>query len=507
MRERFLYSAILLSLVLLSGCELGVDQSTLVKPRYDLLGDCDRPDLVQASAIVSEALCGTFSVPENPAAPEGRQIELNVMLLPATSAVVKPDPVFFLAGGPGQSAVDAGAFVFSRMSELRRERDVVLVDQRGTGRSNGLNCELSEPDEDMQLTSVEARVRSVEEMRTCLGSLDADAAFYTTPIAMDDLDFVRETLGYREINLLGGSYGTRAGLVYMRRHGQWVRSAVLDGLVPLTMQIPANIAVDADVAFQKVLEDCRAQPACQAAFPDLEAHFDELMQRLRVAPEATRLVHSRTGEAIEGRVDAQALNAILRNVLYDRVLSTLVPFAIEEAYRGNFQPMASLALVFVPEEPILNIGMMASVLCAEDMRLVSESNPSGHFDNPIYDLLAPVCEFWPQGEIPDDYFEPVASDAPTLLLSGALDPVTPPKYAYEAAETLSNSEHIVVAGVGHGVILQGCVPGLIADFFANPVPAEVNAGCTSSLNRKAFFTSYAGPVMVDSKAGEESRDD
>ena len=497
-------TVLFLALLLVSACEFGVDQHNLVQPDYELLGDCDRPDLAQASAIIADALCGKIPVAENPADPDGRQIELNVMLLPATTAVVKPDPIFFLAGGPGQSAVDAGVFVFSRLGKVRRERDVILVDQRGTGDSNGLECAFEDPEDSFEMTSQQGLALSVEQMRKCLDALDAQPAYYTTPIAMDDLNYVREYLGYQDINLIGGSYGTRAGLVYMRQHGETVRSAVLDGLAPTTMQIPSNIAIDAKTAFDKILNDCKAQQNCQAAFPDLEEKFSQLMTRLRTNPEPVSIVHSRTGELISGIVDATAISNILRTVLYDRTLSTLIPLAIDQAHAGNYQPVASLALVFVPEEPVINLGMMASVLCAADMQHVSTGNDTGHFNNQIYDLLEPVCEFWPAGVVPEGYFEPVVSDVPTLLLSGALDPVTPPQYAWKTAETLSNNEHIVVAGVGHGVMTQGCMPGVIADFIDNPVPSEINAGCTSNLGRKSFFTSFSGPVPI---AGAENKND
>ena len=492
---RFLFIAIAL---LSYGCEFGTDRSVIVKPNYNLLGNCDRPDLAKASAIIVNALCGTIEVAENPADPNGRRISLNIMLLPATSSAVRPDPIFFLAGGPGQSAVDTGVFVFSRLNETRRERDIVLVDQRGTGESNPFECDLGETNHGFVRESEEALHLALENLKICLSNYKGNPSYYTTPIAMDDLNHVREQLGYREINLLGISYGTRAALVYMRQHGDTVRSAILDGLAPPTMRIPANIARDADAAFSKLLVDCINQAHCRNAFPNLEKHFDELMQRLKVSPEKVSLTHARTGEPIEGHIDAKTLNGILRNVLYDRFLSTLIPLSIEEAYQGNYQPLASLALIFAPEEPIIDLGMMASVLCAEDMRVTHTANPTYRFDNQIYDLLDPICKFWPHGEVPENYYEPVSSVIPTLLLSGTLDPVTPPKYGWEAAETLGNSQHIVVAGVGHGVTLQGCMPRKIAEFIAQPNPASFDATCTANLRRSKFFTSFAGPVPITS---------
>ncbi len=494
---------LLFAVLLLSGCEFGTDPSQAVNPNYHLLGDCDRPDLIESSALVADALCGSIEVFEDRQSKSGRKIGLNVMLLPATTAVVKPDPVFFLAGGPGQSAVDLGVRIFAPLRKSRRERDIVLLDQRGTGRSNSLGCNLNDASyRDWEFSFEEATRRIVADIKTCLSELDANPALYTTPIAMDDLNEVREILGYRDINLLGGSYGTRAALVYLRQHGDTVRSAVLDGVAPMTMPIPANIAIDAQSAFELVLKDCEAQTACNTAYPELAEHFDKLLDRLKEEPAAITVVHPRTEETVEWTVEPMTVNSILRSVLYDRTLTSLIPLAIEEAYKNNYQPIATLGFAFAPEEPILNLGMMSSVLCAEDMSLVNEPNHTDRFDNVIYAMLEPICEFWPKGEIPEHYFEPVSSDVPILMLSGKLDPVTPPKYAWEAASTLSNTEHVVVAGVGHGVMIHGCVPDIIADFFDNPDPRLVKAACTSTLVRKDFFTGFAGPVVHDDGADE-----
>ncbi len=478
-----------------NGCGRGLNIEDTVEPNYGLLGQCDRPDLLESTALVKEALCGTFSVAEDPDNPDQREIQLHVMLLPATSSVARPDPVFFLAGGPGQSAVDTGVQIFSQMAELRRERDVVLVDQRGTGRSNGLNCEWDDNAEALMYTATEREMHWVRLMQECLDRFSADVAFYTTSLAMDDLNRVREVLGYKQINLVGISYGTRAGLVFMRRHGQWVRSAVFDGVAPLSMKIPANISIDANDAFAKVLRDCNAQPACVTAFPDLASGFSELMERLKEAPEKIEFAHSRTGKVHSALIDADIFSGILRNVLYERTLSTLVPFAIEKARRGDFQPVMALATMFETETPIISMGMMASVLCSEDMRMVDDPNLVGHFSNPVFSQLAPICDFWPRGSLPEGYFEPVQSEKPTLLLSGELDPVTPPRYALQAMESLSNSQHVVVAGVGHNVILQGCLPEIVTEFIDQPMQAEVDTACLASLKRKAFFTDYAGPAF------------
>ena len=488
---------VIASALLLVGCEFGVDQAQLVEPNYHLLGECNRPDLIEASAIVSEALCGSIEVFEDRETKSGRKIHLNIMLLPATTAVVKPDPVFFLAGGPGQSAVDVGVQLFSPLRRTRRERDIVLLDQRGTGDSNSLGCDSAEETsyQEFEFSFEESRAKIVADLKECLGKLDANPALYTTPIAMDDLDEVRRILGYSKINLLGGSYGTRAALVYLRRHGETVRSAVLDGVAPTTMRIPANIAVDAQSAFDLVLKDCAEQTNCATAYPRLKEHFDELLERLKMQPEKIEIIHPRTGKRVPWRLESVTVNGILRSVLYDRTLSSLIPFAIEQAYQNNYQPLATMGFVFIPDGPVLNLGMMSSVLCAEDMNLVDGANHTDNFHNVIYSMLEPICEFWPKGQVGEDYFQPVSSDVPILLLSGKLDPVTPPRYAWEASATLSNHQHIVVAGVGHGVMIHGCVPDLITDFFDDPDPGMVKESCTSALVRKDFFTSFSGPVI------------
>lgn len=489
--------------LLTGGCEFGTDPSQLISPNYHLLGECERPDLVESSALVSDALCGSFEVFEDRDDKTGRKIGLNVMLLPATTAVVKPDPIFFLAGGPGQSAVDLGVRLFSPLRKSRRERDIVLVDQRGTGKSNSLGCNPDETNyQNWEFSFDEATAKIVSDLKTCLEELDANPALYTTPIAMDDLDEIRQILGYQDINLLGGSYGTRAAFVYLRRHGETVRSAVLDGVAPMSMPIPANIAVDAQSAFDLVLKDCKEQSVCNSAFPDLEIHFRELLERLKTAAPVVEVFHPRTQEKVEWKIESTTVNAVLRSVLYDRTLSTLIPLAIEEAYRENYQPIATLGFAFAPEGAVLNLGMMSSVLCAEDMNIVDRPNHTADFDNVIYTMLEPICEFWPKGEIPESYFDPVTSDVPILMLSGKLDPVTPPRYAWEAGTTLTNVEHVVVSGVGHGVMIHGCVPDLIADFFDDPDPGSVKAACTSTLVRKDFFTSFSGPVLGERSSAE-----
>ncbi len=464
-------------------------------PALGLLSKCDRPERVELTGIFAESLCGHISVPENRNQPAGRQITLNVMVIPAGNPTAKPDPVFFLAGGPGQAATEAGPALFARLFDLRRERDVVLVDQRGTGGSNAMVCDLDQ--RAFTTTGLEALAMAQQEtLKECLSQYDADPTQYTTSIAMDDLDDVREALGYATINLYGISYGTRAALVFMRDHSERVRSVILDSVVPMTMKIPENVAVDAQRAFDLLLTDCRADIACHTAFPDLAIRYTNLLNRLRETAETVTIIHPRTGEPMDVLVQAELVGRIIRTVLYDRQLSALLPLAIHAAGIGNYQPLLTLGMTFGGEEPAFSPGMMASVLCAEDLPRTSASNDTADFDNPIFYSLKPLCEFWPATVVPDSYFLPVTSDIPTLLFSGTLDPITPPAYGILAARTLSRSQHVIVPGVGHGASIHGCAPELMASFLDTADPDALDTGCVADLHRPPFFVSYAGTVLA-----------
>lgn len=489
---------VLLLIMVAPGCDQVSPEQPPDLESITWLSECDRPSSPSLNGFYADSLCGIVTVPEDPASPAGRQISLSVMIAPALSATSKPDPIFFLAGGPGQAASDVGPPLFSRLAELRNERDIVFVDQRGTGDSGALDCDPGDGlIEEIGKSPGTITQRQIDALKTCLDELDANPEFYTTPIAMDDLDRVRDELGYTEVNLYGISYGTRAALVYLRRHESRVRSLILDGVAPPTMQIPANMATDAGAAFERLLLDCEGSKACNSAFEDLRKHVRHLMKRVSLAPEEVSLLHPATGQPLKAHMDKQTVSGLIRAILYDRTLSSLLPLALEEAFQMNYQPLVTLAYSFTGEENSMSTGMMASVLCSEDMTFVSgPRNNEGYFDNALYDVLTRVCEFWPTRPVDESYSEPVTSDVPALLVSGRLDPVTPPDYAVEAGETLSESRHIVVPGVGHGASVYGCMPDVLRDFIEDPLTDALDETCVDGLERPPFFTSYAGPVPI-----------
>ena len=278
---------------------------------------------------------------------------------------------------------------------------------------------------------------------------------------------------------------------------------ILDGVAPPDISILGQFPVDTEAALQKLFDDCEAATPCHQAFPDLVAEFATLQSRLRASPGLVPFRDPATGELQSHYMDDEILRGVTRQVLYHRTLSVLLPLALHKAHEGDFQPLLTLGYQFGGGSSGISAGMMASVFCAEDISRLTGEEPEGRFyrhaDN---GMLMRVCEFWPTGEVPDSYFEPVESSVPTVLLSGELDPVTPPKYGEHAHQTLHQSVHIVVPGVGHNASFTGCLPDVLYGFLGDLQTGKVDSGCTEHLKRPAFFTTPAGPVPLFDTASE-----
>jgi pimeloyl-ACP methyl ester carboxylesterase len=444
------------------------------------------------------AECGSLEVFEDRQAGAGRTIDLNIVVLPAAGRDPRPDPLFVLAGGPGQAATDLAEMVQHHMRRIREHRDIVLVDQRGTGDSGGLHCELVDPDSLLYLPEE----RMLEALQACMEGLDADLRLYTTPLAMDDLDQVRAGLGYDQINLWGGSYGTRAALVYLRRHEDHVRAMVVDGLAPPAILLPLNVGIDGQRALDLLLDDCAGDPGCGAAFTDVRQQLERLLASLGEDTTRVTIQHPRTGETAEVPVTATAVASLLRGALYSSELSVLLPLVIEQASNGNFGPMAALADPWGEIDQALSLGMLFSVLCSEDVPFITAAQREqlGAQDllgRATLDLYSRVCDFWPRGEVPAGYHDPVVSDKPVLVLSGELDPVTPPRWGEQVARHLVNARHVVVPGAAHGTLQYGCVARLVAEFVDSGETEGLDTDCMESLKRPPFFLSHTGPGLQE----------
>lgn len=489
-----LLPAVLLALLLvpLQGCEAG---STAEGGPALELSPCHLKGL---SEVVQ---CGTLEVFEDRDAGAGRRIDLRVAVIPAVTSTPEPDPLFILAGGPGQAATEVGPAILPFLRKVRPRRDIVLVDQRGTGASNPLDCPDEEDGEDGQdeLQRLFSVVEDLERLSACLEQLDADPRLYTTPIAMDDLDEVRRALGYDTINLYGASYGTRAALVYMRRHPAAVRSAILDGAAPTALKLPLYMARDGERALRLALGDCAADEMCAQRFPHLEADYDRLLQRLARGPIKVRTRHPRTGEMAELEITHDAFVSQLRGALYDPDVVSLLPLILERAAAGDFDPFVALGVTFSGGmADSISIGMFLSVVCAEDLPFIRDDERrealAGTFlGGVMIDSLQASCAIWPKGELPPGYTDPVETDHPVLILSGNLDPATPPVWGEEVARHLPNSRHAIAGGAAHNVLPRGCAGEIVAQFLDAGDAGDLDLSCFEDSRRPPFFLDPSGP--------------
>ena len=444
--------------------------------------------------LTAPAECGWFEVAENPDDPEGRKIKLRVARVPAQGRNVEPDPLILFAGGPGQAATEAWLIVAPAFRKLVENRDVLLIDQRGTGQSNALRCE--------ELGLDEALLQDWEDLeqatRKCLDEQDGDPRFYTTTIAMQDYDKVRAALGYEQLNLFGVSYGSRAAQVYLRLFPDHVRTMVLDSVVPQTLALGSEHALQLDQALDRILDACEMQPDCQQAFPDSRENLRQMADALTENPVTLSVDHPLTGRAYELKFDRDMLGSAIRFLSYSSETQALLPMLIHEAATtGDYSRIASQLLITATglSESIAQ-GMELSVVCAEDFPRFtdnSEENQTYLLGNSMQRASEIRCDVWPRGPVPPDFNQPVVSDKPAMLLSGELDPVTPPEYAEQVLQHLSNGKHLVAPGQGHSVTGKGCLGELVTGFIEAADHSGLDTSCISQLQASPWFMSLTGP--------------
>jgi pimeloyl-ACP methyl ester carboxylesterase len=437
----------------------------------------------------TEGLCGKYEVYENRRLKSGRKIALHIMLLPAMSAKPEPDPFFGLAGGPGQSAIEAFPLA-GFVAKVHEMRDVVLVDQRGTGQSNPLQCSLQSLD---NAHSILGEPYSQEKIRECRKESDkkADTTQYTTSVAADDLDEVRQAMGFDKINLFGGSYGTKAALVYLRLHGDHVRTLTLEAVASPQFLIPLPFAKGVQSSVDGVIALCAADAACQKDYPDLRNEFKTLVERLEKSPAQFQINNQSVTLSREMFVSK------LRGLLYIPQFVSAFPFIIHSAYQGDWSHYGRAALSLAGRlEGAIARGASFAAICAEDVPALTEvairRETSGTYlgDSQVRRFKS-YCEAWGQaGSIPKDFYSPVRSPAPTLLISGALDPATPPETAKQAAHDLVNSRLIIVRQGTHGTG-SPCLDGLIAEFVKRGSATVLDASCVDQIHLPPFLTKSA----------------
>jgi pimeloyl-ACP methyl ester carboxylesterase len=437
------------------------------------------------------AFCGRFTVPEDRARPAGRKVELAVALVPGTAKRPQPDPVFMLAGGPGQAAREAFPSTATAFRELLRQRDVVLVDQRGTGGSHPMHCPLPEGSA-AELADPAAARRFAED---CLKGIDGDPRFYTTSDAVADLEAVRVAIGAAEINLVGISYGTRVALEYLRRHPDHTRSVVLDGVVPPALALGADHARNLESALDAHFARCEREPACAREFGSPRAQLLQLRESLRTAPRPVRYRDPLTDQPREDRLTENTMAGVVRLYSYSPQLAALLPRTLAEAAAGR--PEVLMAQARMMESMVgqqIALGAQLSVTCAEDAdRLrVDPADAGTLMGTGFVESALAQCAVWPRGRRPADFNDPVRGDRPVLLLSGELDPVTPPRYGEAVVRDLPRGRHLVAPGQGHNVLAAGCVPRLVGRFVATADARGLDAGCLERLAAPPPFTGAWG---------------
>ena len=437
-----------------------------------------------------EGLCGKYEVYENRQSKTGRKIALNILLLPATAQKPEPDPFFALAGGPGQSATEAYPLA-GYVPKIRTLRDVVLVDQRGTGKSNPLQCPLQKLDDPQ---SVIGDPYSLDRIRECRAESDkkADPTQYTTSIAADDLDEVRQALGYDKLNVFGGSYGTKAALVYLRRHPGHVQTLTLEAVASPQFLIPLPFAKGLQSSVGGVIALCSADANCHRDYPDLQKEFDTVVERLGKSPARFEIKNHPV------TLSREMFLSKLRGLLYIPQFVSAFPAIVHSAYQDDWSPYGNTVMAFAGAlEGVVARGASFAAICAEDVPGLTEAVirrgvESTYLGDSQVRRYQKYCEAWgPTVAMSKDFYAPVSSKVPTLLISGVLDPATPPETAQQAAHDLANSRLIAIKQGTHGTG-SPCIDGLIADFVKQGSVAGLDTSCADQIHLPPFVTQQAG---------------
>ena len=436
-----------------------------------------------------DAFCGLHEVWENRAAKTGRKLHLKVVVLPSLAAAPQPDPVFFFGGGPGEAITTSAGFTAE--NPLRRERDLVFVDQRGTGEPDKLDCQLGGHDDDLQSylgdTFPVAAVRECEERL----AKSHDLTLYATDLAIDDFDEVRSWLGYGRINVVGGSYGTRASQVYLRRHPGSVRTVTLIGAAPMDEPLSLSHAEAGQRSLDLLLGWCEKDAACHGKFPEVRQEFQTVMERLRREPATVAVKHPKTGQPAEVRIAWNVVADGVRWTLYSPGNSARLPLMIHQAAGGDFAPLAQ-ASVNARYGAIqgITMGLFFSVTCAEDIPFIDPAVVPARTANTFLgayrvEQQTAACGVWPRAKIAAAYHQPVRSAAPVLVINGERDPVTPPSFGPRLTPAMTHAVRIVVPWGTHNSE-DPCTERIQEDFVRKGTDAGLDLSCVKSIKRPEF---------------------
>jgi len=442
--------------------------------------------------LKTQIKCGKLTVPENWQSPTGKTIDINVTVVNAVAATPKKDPLVLLMGGPGQAGSELVAGLTKIFRKANEARDLVLIDQRGTGLSNPLMCEKegANPYLDVQ---ADFKLSDIDE---CIATYDADLSQYGTTSAINDFEAVREALGYEQINLYGISYGSRAAMVYMREKPQALRTVILDGVVPPQIAV-GPMGAEAARAFDILINQCSADKKCHAKYPTLNDDYHKVRAQLELQTIETTIAHPVTDLPVTLKIDTAKFIGTLHSLMYGVGARELIPFVISQVAIGNYKPMAGIIAAGQGKSDKIYTGMQLNILCNEDMPRASEqaiekSRANSFSGQHSIDDLIKICEHWPSFDAPANFGEQVTSALPTLLLSGELDPVTPPSWAEVALQGLSNHKHFIAKKAGHGLVTQTCAATMVAEFIEHGKLEDIDGSCLDKQPLPGFLLNNNG---------------
>ncbi|MDH5323280.1 MAG: alpha/beta hydrolase, partial [Gammaproteobacteria bacterium] len=443
------------------------------------------------------ARCGTLVRPLDPDNPDMASIALKVAVVAALSLEPASDPFVPIAGGPGQSTIHFYAGWSAAFERVRLQRDVVLLDQRGTGESAPLLCDVGQD----LVEGKYSAAQTTELTKQCLALLPHDPRYFTTSVATRDLEALRLALGYDALNVYGISYGSRVAQHYARRFPDTTRTVILDGVVPPQLPLGPDIATESQRAIDSVFTRCAETPACNERFPELRDDFALLLGALAEKPVTISLQHPVTARRELVEFSSDHFAAAIRLLLYNPGMVALLPLLISDAADGNFAPLAAqFHMVAESLTDSLSIGMHNAVLCTEDAPFIDWSSVDQGAINASYmgpmqlEAIRVICAVWPRGLLDADLREPLATDKPVLLLSGDADPITPPYFAALAAVAMQQQWQVTGEQQGHGLAGVGCMPRIIAEFVGAASLAEVSTECLRDAFVMPFFVDYTGPM-------------
>ena len=437
--------------------------------------------------------CGSLAVWENRTTKAGRKINLAVTVIPALQKDSVGVPIFYLEGGPGVAASKNTSFFANKEIPYRQYHDIVLIDIRGTGKSNPLNCNSFQYKAGLQEQLDE--MYPVAAVKNCYDSLskNADLTQYTTSIIAEDMDEVRQWLGYKKIHLFGLSYGTKLAQEYMRRFPDAVESVVLFSPVIMDSRMPLPFARFAQNTLDSLFEDCGEDSLCNNSFPNLSYEFNFLKEKgRRVSFEVDHVMSDGTRKKIT--ISWDAFQTKIRSMLYAPFGQRSVPFIIHEAYTGNWKPFIGLFKEDAVYEDFLAEGLYLCITCSEDIPFIKEediaSNTANTFMNTYrVDQQRRACSLWIKGIIPSDFHKPIISDIPVLIISGALDPVTPTDWARQIAKDLPQCKLVIIPAMAHvfdGLSNESCFDDIVLRFIANPSGTLENTDCVNQMKPPSF---------------------